>query len=53
MAKKVVEVVAETVVDAGTQGFGSRDFHSNKVEEVVAPIIEEVAPAIVEEKATV
>lgn len=50
MAKKVVEVLEETVVDAGTQGFGSRDFHSNKVEEVIAP--EEVVVPVVEETVT-
>jgi hypothetical protein len=50
MAKKVVEVLEETVVDAGTQGFGSRDFHSHKEEVVVAP--EEVVAPVVEEETT-
>jgi hypothetical protein len=52
MAKKVVEVLEETVVDASTQGFGSRDFHSHKEEEVAAPVVEEVVAPVVEEETT-
>lgn len=48
MAKKNVEVLEKTVVDAGTQGFGSRDFHSDKQETVAEEIVVE-APVVVEE----
>jgi hypothetical protein len=49
MAKKVEKVLEDAVVNPGTQGFGSRDFHSTK-EEVVAP--QEVVAPVVEEEIT-
>lgn len=48
MAKKVEKVLNE-VVNPGTQGFGSRDFHSTKTEEVVVAPQEVVAPVVEEE----
>jgi hypothetical protein len=49
MAKKVEKVLEDAVVNPGTQGFGSRDFHSTETEEVVVAPQEVVAPVVEEE----